>query len=221
MNHFDVFTVPSWTNNQAVSLEAQGDAAAHPGLDGELPWLDMLPAPMLVTTVDRRLLTQNGAARQLLAEGWVVQRSGYLMSVGQLEAHQLMPLLQNAARRNASKTPLWMPSTLITGWLQVSPFLPGAPAADNGLLLIVHLDQPRLAQTARIDALSHQYRLSQTERQVLLLLADGESVEAAATLLGVRVSTVRSHVRNLLGKTQAPTLMQLLRWTGSASALPN
>jgi hypothetical protein len=28
-------------------------------------------------------------------------------------------------------------------------------------------------------------------------------------------------VRNLLGKTQAPSLMQLLRWTGSAEALPH
>jgi DNA-binding CsgD family transcriptional regulator len=186
-----------------------------------LTWLDMLPAPMLVTTVDRRLLTQNGAARQLLAEGWVVQRDGHVMSVGQLGARQLMPLLQNAARQNASKTPLWMPSTLTTGWLQVAPFLPCAPMADNGLLLIVHLDQPGLAQTARIDALSHQCRLSRTERQVLLLLSDGDSVEAAANLLGVRICTVRSHVRSLLGKTQAPNLMQLLRWTGSAAALPH
>ena len=51
---------------------------------------------------------------------------------------------------------------------------------------------------------------------VLLLLADGEPVEAAARHLGLCVSTVRRHVRSLLGKTQAPSLMQLLRWTGSA-----
>lgn len=55
----------------------------------------------------------------------------------------------------------------------------------------------------------------------MLLLAGGEPVEATSRHLGLCVSTVRSQVRNLLGKTQAPTLMQLLRWTGSAAAMPH
>jgi len=97
--------------------------------------------------------------------------------------------------------------------------LPLAPW--HAVLLALHLDQPALTQAARIDALTRQCRLSQAERQVLLLLADGDPVDAVARHLGLCVSTVRSHVRNLLGKTQAPSLMQLLRWTGSAQALPH
>ena len=100
----------------------------------------------------------------------------------------------------------------------------GASAGDwedvvQEVLLTIHLDQPALTQAARIDALTRQCRLSQAERHVLMLLADGEPVEATSRHLGLCVSTVRSHVRNLLGKTQAPSLMQLLRWTGSARPL--
>jgi DNA-binding NarL/FixJ family response regulator len=47
------------------------------------------------------------------------------------------------------------------------------------------------------------------------------TVEASAQQLGVCLSTLRSHVRNLLGKTQASSLMQLLRWVGSGQALPH
>ncbi|CAM3692161.1 hypothetical protein [Roseateles saccharophilus] len=44
------------------------------------------------------------------------------------------------------------------------------------------------------------------------------TVEHAARHPCLQLSTLRSHVRHLLGKTQAPSLMQLLRWTGSAQA---
>lgn len=89
------------------------------------------------------------------------------------------------------------------------------------MLLVLQIDQPALTQCARIDVLAQTCRLSPTERHVLMLLADGMTVELAARHLCLQLSTLRSHVRNLLGKTQAPSLMQLLRWTGSARTLLN
>ena len=89
------------------------------------------------------------------------------------------------------------------------------------MLLVVQVDQPALTQSARIDALTRQCHFSPAERHVLMLLADGMTVEIAARHLGLQLSTVRSHVRNLLGKSQSPSLMQLLRWTGSAASLPH
>jgi len=187
--------------------------------------LAALPQPLLVLRPDRRLLFANANAEHLLSEGLGQARSSHLMSMGQLDATRLADVLALAAAGSASRTALWFTPSLATGWLHAAPLAPAiALAADwptSSVLLAVHLDQPALTQAARIEALTRQCRLSQAERQVLLLLADGEGVEATSRHLGLCVSTVRSHVRNLLGKTQAPNLMQLLRWTGSAASLPH
>jgi DNA-binding CsgD family transcriptional regulator len=187
--------------------------------------LGALPQPLLVLLPDRQLLFANANAEHLLSEGLGQARSGHLMSLGQLDATRLRELLALAAAGSSSRTALWFTPSLATGWLHAAPLAAAIAQASNwpspSVLLSAHLDQPALTQAARIEALTRQCRLSQAERQVLLLLADGEAVEATSRHLGLCVSTVRSHVRNLLGKTQAPNLMQLLRWTGSAAALPH
>lgn len=205
---------------QTTSSERPGDRESQPR-----QVLGALPQPLLVLLPDRRLLFANASAEHLLAEGLGEARSGHLMSIGQLDAPRLSDLLALAAAGSSSRTGLWFTPSLATGWLHAAPLAPAIALASDwpspSVLLAVHQDQPALTQAARIDALTRQCRLSQAERHVLLLLADGEPVDATSRHLGLCVSTVRSHVRNLLGKTQAPNLMQLLRWTGSAAALPH
>lgn len=187
--------------------------------------LGALPQPLLVVRPDRRQLFANASATQLLTQGLGQVRADHLMYLGQLDATRLGELLGQAAAGTSSRTGLWFAPGLATGWLHAAPLAPAIAGASDwplpSVLLTVHLDQPALTQAARIDALTRQCRLSQAERQVLLLLADGEPVDATSRHLGLCVSTVRSHVRNLLGKTRAPSLMQLLRWTGSAQGLPH
>jgi len=50
--------------------------------------------------------------------------------------------------------------------------------------------------------------LTQRERDVLQLLADGLDNKAIAARLGVRYGTVRSHVNNLAGKLGAPSKLE-------------
>lgn len=187
--------------------------------------LGALPQPLLVVLPDRRLLFSNASAEHLLGEGLWQTKAEHLMSLGQLDAQRLGDLLALAAAGSSSRIGLWFTPSLTTGWLHAAPLAPAIALASDWpegcLLLSIHLDQPALTQAARIDAITRQCRLSQAERHVLLLLADGEPVDAASRHLGLCVSTVRSHVRNLLGKTQAPSLMQLLRWTGSGQTLPH
>jgi len=187
--------------------------------------LGALPQPLVVLLPDRRLLFVNTSAEHLMADGLWQSRSEHLMSLGQLDAQRLGEVLALAAAGSSSRTGLWFTPSLATGWLQAAPLAPSIARAsgwpERCVLLVIHLDQPVLTQAARIEALTRECRLSQAERHVLMLLADGEPVEAASRHLGLCVSTVRSHVRNLLGKTQAPSLMQLLRWTGSAQMLPH
>lgn len=187
--------------------------------------LAALPQPLLVLLPDRRLLFANASAEHLLADNLGQERAGHLMRLGQLDAPHLAEVLALAAAGSSSRTGLWFTPSLTTGWLHAAPLPPAIALASDWplpcVLVAVHLDQPGLTQAARIDALTRQCRLSQAERHVLMLLADGEPVDATSRHLGLRISTVRSHVRNLLGKTQAPTLMQLLRWVGSGQALPH
>lgn len=187
--------------------------------------LAALPQPMLVVRPDRRLLFRNRSAEGLLRDRRVDVSADHLMQVGQLDAQRLESPLRLAQAGSASHVGLWFAPQISTGWLHCMP-LPEDFTASTGwpmeaVLLVIHLDQPALTQAARIDALARHSRLSATERHVLMLLGDGMTVEIAATHLGLCLSTLRSHVRNLLGKTQASTLMQLLRWVGSGQALPH
>lgn len=50
------------------------------------------------------------------------------------------------------------------------------------------------------------------EARVLLLLIAGETPNEAAASLGVAISTVRSHIRQLRLKTDAHSLPALIRW---------
>ncbi len=204
----------------SVSSQERPFIEAHPR-----QVLGALPQPLLVVLPDRRVLFANASASHLLNDGLWQARADHLMGLGQLVASRLEDLLAMAAAGTSSRTGLWFTPELTTGWLHAAPLSADIARAsgwpDNSVLLAIHLDQPALTQAARIAAITRQCRLSQAERHVLLLLADGEPVDATSRHLGLCVSTVRSHVRNLLGKTQASSLMQLLRWTGSAQALPH
>jgi len=199
--------------------------AGNPASEHTCQVLAALPQPMLVVRPDRRVLFRNRSTEALLRDRRAEVRADHLMHIGQLDAARLEPALRLAHAGSASCTGLWFTPQISTGWMHAMP-LPEDLAASAGwpgeaVLLVIHLDQPALTQAARIDALARHSRLSATERHVLMLLGDGMTVDTAATHLGLCVSTLRSHVRNLLGKTQAPSLMQLLRWTGSAQALPH
>ena len=182
-----------------------------------------LPHPLMVLQPDRHLIFVSPSAEQLFVKDQARRVAERLMSVGQLQANQVEALLRQACGGAAAQVGLWFATAPRVGWVSVSAVAPGIAAAAEwptpSLLLSVQTEQPELTQDARIDALCRQCGLTRTERYVLLLLADGLAVEAAARQLGLQVSTLRTHVRNLLGKTRSPSLMQLLRCVGSGAPL--
>ncbi|MDC8784880.1 helix-turn-helix domain-containing protein [Roseateles koreensis] len=187
--------------------------------------LESLPAPLMVLRRDRHLLFTNRSADKMLEAGEAEQRAQHLMQVGQINAPKLEQVLHQAARGDCAQAALWFRGTLKTGWLHASR-LPSDMARpndwpDDSLLLLIQRDQPEFSQYARIEALCRERHISNAERQVLTLLASGLEVEATAAQLGVQISTVRTHVRHLLNKTQAHSLMQLVRWLGSSTSLPH
>ncbi len=182
-----------------------------------------LPHPLIALQPDRRLVFLNAAAERMFRDGLACQASQRLMSLGQLDAAKLEVLLRQAEGAVPTQAGIWFKPGLRTGWMSAAPLAAsiasGADWPASCLLLTIQLDQPDLSHSARIEALCQLCRLTTTERYVLMLLADGQAVEAAARQLDLQVSTMRTHVRNLLGKTQAPSLMQLMRWLGSPAPL--
>lgn len=201
-----------------------GTPPLMPG-DSALQMLELLPQALLMVQGDRTVVSCNRRAHRMMDGLDIRLQQGRLAALGQLGELQLQQAINNAQSTGSCDCGLWFNGDLSTGWMRITTLAaaqtPDLSQAGNNLLIVVQLDQPTLTQAARIDALARHSRLSATERHVLMLLGDGMTVEATAAQLAVCLSTLRSHVRNLLGKTQASTLMQLLRWVGSGQALPH
>lgn len=63
-----------------------------------------------------------------------------------------------------------------------------------------------------LDERAEHTRLTRSERQVLRALGAGEPHRQVADELGVELSTVRWHVRNLHAKTETHTPVALALW---------
>lgn len=67
-----------------------------------------------------------------------------------------------------------------------------------------------VGESASLALFARHHRLTPTEEQVLAILCEGYSTPEIATRMGVAVSTVRNHVRNLCVKTRAFGLRELV-----------
>ncbi len=204
-------------NTNPSSFIASGGVAAR--------LLAGLPQAAMIALADRRWVYGNPVADVLLQKGQVVVAAQHLMRIGQWPALSLDNCFGLVVRDSkAIELPLWFAPDLATGVLHIAPLsaeLVLAAALPYGsLLLLVQQDRHALRQQAKLDALCAHCTLSAAERQVLVLLAQGLTVTAAAQRLGLRVCTVRCHVRHLLKKTGSPSLAQMLCWIGSARELP-
>ena len=92
-----------------------------------------------------------------------------------------------------------------------------AVAAGNSYLspavgeLSPHGSDPHWSQASGIEPRSHK-ALSPREREVLQLVADGKSSKDVATELGVAVSTVETHRRQIMDKLELRTIAELTKY---------
>jgi DNA-binding CsgD family transcriptional regulator len=81
-------------------------------------------------------------------------------------------------------------------------------ASRLGAGVALSLSVPSARELAPFWCLAHG--LTPRELQICALLLDGHSNEAIATLLGIRLFTVKDHVKSILSKTRAPSRVALL-----------
>ncbi len=212
--------------------ETQPDIAGHPAgagraefswrrapeqahaLLGNLPLvalLDELSFGVAVVDVDARLAHASRAARMQLQ----AQR-GLRIQAGRIEAETVAdePALSRALAAAVAGRRSYLAVGRASHRMDVA-ILPLDPIQTGGEAFVVLVFEKAAGSGGLgLYFFAQAYGLTRTEQSVLAELGDGVSVVDAARQLGSSVHTVRTHVRNILGKTGQPNLRGLTRRIG-------
>jgi DNA-binding CsgD family transcriptional regulator len=169
--------------------------------------LDCVGEPIIVLRADGAIEHANREAEALVALGPIATTAmRRLRRIGGLVEPGLPALLASAAAGAAREARTWFAAGagLRTMTVRASPIPRDSAIALRwpraSVLLIVEVDDPVAAREARLRELAARRTLTRTEVAVLRRLAEGQPPADIADALGVRLSTVRTHVRNLLAK---------------------
>lgn len=179
--------------------------------------LELIAIPVFVLSCEAQIEHVNGAAEALLGRPGAARVDGRrLLSLGDVGAPQLLTAIHAAAVGQARDLCVGIESAghLEVGLLRLVQ-LPRHhsirvtwPRAE--VLLQVEVRDTQVLLRARIDSLSRRYGLTEAEANVAKLLCGGANAEELAARLGVRVSTVRTHIRNLFEKSETSRQADLI-----------
>ncbi|MGY3450243.1 LuxR C-terminal-related transcriptional regulator [Bradyrhizobium sp. USDA 4353] len=235
---FDVQRGRNQTPFDAADLELLGTIAPHLTRAVEMSRqiriaqlvstsLSQLPFALMAVDAGLRILASNEAAEQILSErdSGLSERRGVLVT----------PDLQSTARLQrlvASSCAVARGLPGVGGDLLIAP---ARQAGDAGALAIsvgpaLGLDSPTIALEACAiliarkvsqqlpagfgEAIARFFELTPQEARVAAAIAAGQSLKQAAELIGIRVSTARTHLARIFDKTgtsQQSQLVALLR----------
>ncbi|UUX97172.1 helix-turn-helix transcriptional regulator [Aquabacterium sp. J223] len=182
---------------------------------GVITALDAHPVPTFVLAADGEVLFANAAARELMRRtNWLTVAAGRLRRVFQLNAHALSAAFTSCAANGTARIGLWAldGQAIATGELLMTHSTDDRlrtlwPALSH--VVSVAVDQPAQAED-RLLAVAQAYGLSKAEQAVLRLLRDGHPPDQVAIRLGVKVSTVRTHISQLLAKSGVHRVQDVL-----------
>lgn len=174
--------------------------------------LDSIDYPMLCVAPDHTVRLINRAARRELADpAHPLRLQGDVLGVRQARA---APALSRALREAMT---LGFRRLLVLGelpaQLSVAVLPLGVGDDDAGALLL--FGRRRLCETLSADWYARERGLTGAEARVLQGLSGGLGLKEIARRHGVAVSTVRTHLRSLRGKTGAGSIRELLRQVAS------
>lgn len=185
--------------------------------------------PQGVFALDRKGMvrfTNDRAARILSANDGIALESGHLKTASTSDQLRLDRLVADAA------SPAPVPSTS-SGWIRVarrSGRLPYAvfiaPLATSdeeflggGCRVLVLVHDLSECRAADCDMLVSMFDLTQTEARLAAALSSGHSMESAASLLRIQLTTARSHLKSIFRKTGVGRQQDLIRLLTSMSSM--
>jgi DNA-binding CsgD family transcriptional regulator len=175
------------------------------------PWLigmlDEIDYGMLLVTADAQVSYLNHAARMELDGQHPLQMLGQALRVHRPQ--DVAPLYDALAAAQRGLRRLVM---LGEGAHRVSVSvvpLPGAPGASAATLLV--LGKRQVCEQLSVQGYARSVHLTPAETRVLELLCQGVRPTDIALQLGVAVSTVRTQIGSVRGKTGAASIRELVR----------
>ncbi len=172
--------------------------------------LDALTAAALIVDADATILFRNAAANAELAQARIVREHGKRLLGMTPEAVKLLDTLSAAEGRKRQRG---LDARLVdeTGrvvhatWTMLNATEQGP---ESPVLLL--LRQPEAALETPLSSAAALFALTAGETQVLAQLLHGRTLVAAAEILGVARSTVKSHLDTIYGKTRTNRQSELV-----------
>jgi DNA-binding CsgD family transcriptional regulator/PAS domain-containing protein len=171
--------------------------------------LDTLAIPVLLVDAAMRIVHANAAAQALLAQERLLRRIDGCLQAGTPGAtHALCAAVTQAVEDESAlgQRGLGIPvldEGVALGALHVLPLREGRGAAGPGTgplaaVFVAHRDMPFVAPTSMAEAL---FELTPAEARVFELVVTGHSQSQAAAMLGIKPSTLKTHLKRLYDKT--------------------
>ena len=184
--------------------------------------VDKLAVGSILLDTRGEVMFANDMARRLLEDGHglgVVRQR--LVADNARDNAAIQQLIQKALKARPGDAPTLVEAMSVGGSarerrlsLLIRP-VPGVKEARPGRTpaVAVFLRDARGPTQASAELIRQLYHLTPTETSVAMLLADGLSTEEVAQALGIRLNTVRVHLRAIFAKTgtdRQSTLVRLL-----------
>lgn len=205
---------------RAVEVNRRLDRANVTGRAAEAT-LDRLTIGVAIVDHAARLVFHNKAAGEIFAahDGLKLDRQGILSAAAPDEAKRLGRAIQEAAGTPQRAAPcshstarISRPSERTSYSVLVTPIGTGPDfaAGQKGLAAVLITDHDR-GRAPSAEELAALFRITQAEGRVLRLLVDSHDAKEIARILNISEFTVRTHIKNMLAKTDCSRQADLLR----------
>jgi DNA-binding CsgD family transcriptional regulator/PAS domain-containing protein len=188
--------------------------------------LDGLVAGVFLTARDGRVVYMNAAAERQIKTGSAIRIVNNRISPTDAAARAALSKAIDEASRDdtdtdASECSMAIPDSNGTGY--IATLLPVERGQRRGILapfaasVAVFTKDSVQAPLMPGEAFARLYKLTDGELRVLLALAQGLGAIEVADMLGISEPTVRSHLKHIFAKTDAPRQADLLRLLHNAT----
>lgn len=177
---------------------------------------------LFVIDTERRIMLRNRAAIEMLARKDLVVERGGTLGCWNPENERLLQGTLNEITMASADIRYGQPRVLIlrrSGGLAVSARLVAmeSAAGERPQVLLTIAEGSTVQLDPRV--LSEAYDLTRTESRIAAMIADGRSTRECSSELGVKTSTLRSHLKAIYSKTCAAGKADLVRVMLTACAL--
>jgi DNA-binding CsgD family transcriptional regulator len=205
-DHFDgsMFYNPAGTETEtAISSTADADMLAKTLAACAL---DAMASGVIIIDQYARVLHLNAAASEALASrSCLALDSGHITVTHMPDVRQFSKALGQAAAGERSMIAIGVRSDALVA---VVPLYaqPGGSAQHFALIF----SRTDICEALSLKPFAGAYELTPTEERVLALISTGQTVPQMAKRFNLSAATIRTHVRNICGKTNCHGLREIV-----------